>query len=75
MPVLRTFNFGQHDQPFVLGESFTRDHIHEIVGGEKVSHLPQKDEDRRWMLLNTRQPRVSVAENQHKTLVRQKCLT
>ncbi len=29
--------------PFIPGESYTRDHIHEILGGEKVSYLPQKD--------------------------------
>jgi 5-methylcytosine-specific restriction protein A len=28
---------------FIAGESYTRDHIHEQLGGEKVSHLPQKD--------------------------------
>jgi 5-methylcytosine-specific restriction protein A len=29
--------------PFIPGESYTRDHIHEILGGEKISYLPQKD--------------------------------
>src|SRR4051812_1432251 len=29
--------------PFTPGESYTRDHIHEMLGGEKVSYLPQKD--------------------------------
>ena len=29
--------------PLIPGESYTRDHIHEILGGEKVSYLPQKD--------------------------------
>jgi len=29
--------------PFIPGESYTRDHIHEILGGEKVSYLPQKE--------------------------------
>lgn len=29
--------------PFIPGESYTRDHIHEILGGEKVSYLPQKN--------------------------------
>lgn len=29
--------------PFIPGESYTRDHIHEILGGEKVSYLPQRD--------------------------------
>jgi 5-methylcytosine-specific restriction protein A len=29
--------------PFIQGESYTRDHIHEVLGGEKVSYLPQKD--------------------------------
>ena len=27
---------------FVQGESFTRDFIHDQLGGEKVSYLPQK---------------------------------
>jgi 5-methylcytosine-specific restriction protein A len=29
--------------PFIPGESYTRAHIHEVLGGEKVSYLPQKD--------------------------------
>src|SRR3954447_21885875 len=29
--------------PLIPGESYTRDHLHEILGGEKVSYLPQKD--------------------------------
>jgi len=29
--------------PFIPGESYTRDHIHKQVGGEKISYLPQKD--------------------------------
>jgi hypothetical protein len=29
--------------PFIQGESYTRDRIHEVLGGEKVSYLPQKD--------------------------------
>ncbi|SIO25790.1 HNH endonuclease [Singulisphaera sp. GP187] len=29
--------------PFIVDESYTRDHIHEQLGGEKVSYLPQKD--------------------------------
>ena len=29
--------------PFVPGESYTRDRIHEVLGGEKVSYLPQRD--------------------------------
>jgi 5-methylcytosine-specific restriction protein A len=29
--------------PFIPGESYTRDHIHEVLGGEKVSYLPQKE--------------------------------
>ena len=29
--------------PFIPGESYSRDHIHEILGGEKVTYLPQKD--------------------------------
>lgn len=28
--------------PFIAGESYTRDYIHEQLGGEKVSYLPQK---------------------------------
>lgn len=29
--------------PFISGESYTRDRIHEMLGGEKLSYLPQKD--------------------------------
>jgi hypothetical protein len=29
--------------PFIPGESYTRDQIHKILGGEKDSYLPQKD--------------------------------
>ena len=29
--------------PFIPGELYTRDHIHDQLGGEKVSYLPQKD--------------------------------
>jgi hypothetical protein len=29
--------------PFIPSESYTRDQIHEEVGGEKVSYLPQKE--------------------------------
>jgi hypothetical protein len=29
--------------PFIPGESYSRDHIHEVLGGEKISYLPQKD--------------------------------
>ena len=29
--------------PFIVGESYTRDHIHDVLGGEKVSYLPQKE--------------------------------
>ena len=28
---------------FIPGGSYTRDHIHDVLGGEKVSYLPQKD--------------------------------
>src|SRR3954468_649934 len=34
---------GRLTMPFIPGESYTRDHIHAEVGGEKVSYLPQKD--------------------------------
>jgi hypothetical protein len=33
----------QSAMTFIPGESYTRDHIHEILGGQKVSYLPQKD--------------------------------
>src|SRR3954462_10114896 len=29
--------------PFVVGEAYTRDHIHNVLGGETVTYLPSKE--------------------------------
>jgi hypothetical protein len=33
---------------FVVGEAYTRDQIHAVLGGEAVTYLPQKDGKGNW---------------------------